>query len=79
MTNQELTQKFNQIFATPHSNLRYSVTPKSTFIFVQRAQGARIWDVEGKDYIDYLLAYGPNILGHRHSEYIQGLREPATI
>src|SRR4051812_42177019 len=32
--------------------------------FVQRAQGSRIWDVDGKEYIDYVGSWGPAILGH---------------
>jgi glutamate-1-semialdehyde 2,1-aminomutase len=32
--------------------------------FARRAQGSRIYDVDGRNYIDYCLAYGPLILGH---------------
>ena len=32
--------------------------------FVQRAKGARLWDVDGKEYIDYVGTWGPAILGH---------------
>ena len=32
--------------------------------FVDRAQGARIWDVDGNEYIDYVGTWGPAILGH---------------
>lgn len=32
--------------------------------FVDRAKGARIWDVEGKEYIDFVGTWGPAILGH---------------
>jgi glutamate-1-semialdehyde 2,1-aminomutase len=33
-------------------------------LIVERAQGARLWDVDGKDYLDYLLGQGPNFLGY---------------
>lgn len=33
-------------------------------IFFDRASGARIWDVDGNDYIDYILGQGPLLLGH---------------
>jgi glutamate-1-semialdehyde 2,1-aminomutase len=33
-------------------------------LIVERAQGARLWDADGKDYIDYLLGQGPNFLGY---------------
>ncbi len=32
--------------------------------FVERAQGSRIWDVDGNEYIDYVGSWGPAILGH---------------
>ena len=35
---------------------------------VARGEGSRIWDVDGNEYIDYLLALGPMIHGHRHPE-----------
>jgi len=34
--------------------------------FFQRADGARLWDADGNEYIDYMCAYGPNLLGYRH-------------
>jgi glutamate-1-semialdehyde 2,1-aminomutase len=34
--------------------------------FFRRAEGARLWDVDGNEYIDYLCAFGPNLLGYRH-------------
>src|SRR3954451_21145080 len=33
-------------------------------LIVDRAEGARLWDVDGKEYIDYLLGQGPNFLGY---------------
>lgn len=35
-------------------------------VFMQRANGAYFWDVDGNRYIDYLAAYGPIIAGHAH-------------
>jgi len=32
--------------------------------FFQRAKGARLWDVDGREYIDYLCGYGPNLFGY---------------
>jgi glutamate-1-semialdehyde 2,1-aminomutase len=37
-----------------------------TPLFIQRAQGSRIWDVDGNVYIDYVASWGPMILGHAH-------------
>ncbi len=34
--------------------------------FFSRADGARLWDADGNEYIDYMCAFGPNLLGYRH-------------
>ena len=34
--------------------------------FVERAAGSRLWDADGNEYIDYVLSWGPLILGHAH-------------
>jgi glutamate-1-semialdehyde aminotransferase len=36
--------------------------------FIVRADGSRFWDVDGNEYVDFLLAYGPILLGHSDSE-----------
>ena len=46
--------------------------------FVQRAQGAHIWDVDGNEYIDYVGTWGPAILGHAPSVVIDAIRETAS-
>lgn len=44
------------------SNFRYWGHDKT--IYVKRAKGARLWDIDDNEYIDYRLAYGPAILGY---------------
>lgn len=34
--------------------------------FIARADGAHIYDVEGREYLDYVCSWGPMILGHNH-------------
>jgi glutamate-1-semialdehyde 2,1-aminomutase len=46
--------------------------------FVERANGARIWDVDGTEYIDYVGTWGPAILGHAPTVVIDALREAAA-
>lgn len=36
--------------------------------YAQRAQGARYWDVDGNEYIDFMCGYGPVVLGHQHPQ-----------
>jgi glutamate-1-semialdehyde 2,1-aminomutase len=45
--------------------------------FVRRAKGARIWDVDGKDLIDYVGTWGPAILGHAPQPVIQAIQNAA--
>ncbi len=42
-------------------------------IFIERGQGARIWDIDGNSYLDYVLSWGPLILGHAHPEVIEAV------
>lgn len=44
-------------------------------IFVDRAKGARIYDVDGNEYIDYICSWGPLILGHSNEELIKGFED----
>ncbi|MCS7196758.1 MAG: glutamate-1-semialdehyde 2,1-aminomutase [Aquificaceae bacterium] len=46
-------------------------------ILVARAQGSRLWDVEGKEYIDFLMSWGPLILGHAHPAVVSAVSEQA--
>ncbi|HEY7001412.1 MAG TPA: glutamate-1-semialdehyde 2,1-aminomutase [Candidatus Udaeobacter sp.] len=46
--------------------------------FVARAKGATIWDVDGKEYIDYLGSWGPAILGHAPEIVVDAVRDAAT-
>jgi glutamate-1-semialdehyde 2,1-aminomutase len=45
--------------------------------FVQRASGARVWDVDGNAYVDYVGTWGPAILGHAHPGIIGAVRDAA--
>lgn len=42
-------------------------------VFIQRGDGAYLWDVDGNRYIDYVASWGPLILGHRHPAVIEAL------
>lgn len=41
--------------------------------FIARGEGARVYDVDGNNYIDYCLSWGPLILGHAHPEVTEAL------
>jgi glutamate-1-semialdehyde 2,1-aminomutase len=44
-------------------------------VYMDHGTGPRIWDVDGNEYIDYLAAFGPLILGHRPPRVLQAVRE----
>ncbi|MFZ8861739.1 MAG: glutamate-1-semialdehyde 2,1-aminomutase, partial [Thermocrinis sp.] len=46
-------------------------------IIATKGEGSRIWDVEGKEYIDFLMSWGPLILGHSHPRVVKALEEQA--
>src|SRR5712691_11871181 len=45
--------------------------------FAEKARGARVWDVDGNEYIDYVGTWGPAILGHAHPQIIQAVQRTA--
>ncbi|MDA1128979.1 MAG: glutamate-1-semialdehyde 2,1-aminomutase [Chloroflexi bacterium] len=45
--------------------------------FISRGQGARVWDVDGNEYIDYLGSWGPLVLGHAHPAVVEALTKTA--
>lgn len=53
------------------SSLRSAMKP--TPLFAESGEGPRILDIDGNEYIDYLLAYGPLILGHAHPSLTDGV------
>jgi glutamate-1-semialdehyde 2,1-aminomutase len=44
-------------------------------VYGERARGARVWDVDGNSYLDFILAYGTIILGHADPD----VRAPGMI
>jgi len=46
--------------------------------FIQRAAGARVYDVDGNVYIDYVGSWGPLILGHAHPQVVTAVQQAAA-
>lgn len=46
-----------------------------TPLFIDRAEGSYIYDVDGNRYIDYICSWGPNILGHSYPQVINAVKE----
>jgi glutamate-1-semialdehyde 2,1-aminomutase len=43
-------------------------------IFIKKAKGSKIYDVDGNEYIDYVLSWGPMILGHSHPAVVKSIK-----
>ena len=49
-----------------------------TPIFFKKGLGSKLWDVDGKEYIDYINSWGPMIVGHAHPEIIAAVQAAAA-
>lgn len=49
-----------------------------TPVFMERAEGAHIWDADGKRYLDYIGSWGPAILGHAHPQVVAAVQAAAA-
>ncbi|MCC6802448.1 MAG: glutamate-1-semialdehyde 2,1-aminomutase [Anaerolineae bacterium] len=52
---------FRSVGGTPH--------------FIERGEGAHVWDADGNRYIDYVLSWGPLVLGHAHAQVVAALQD----
>ncbi len=46
--------------------------------YITRAKGSRKWDVDGNEYIDYVMGHGALILGHSHPDIVRAVQEQMT-
>jgi glutamate-1-semialdehyde 2,1-aminomutase len=48
-------------------------------LFIERGNGSHIWDVDGREYIDYIGSWGPLIFGHRPPEVLKALSDVLEV
>ncbi|WP_394580185.1 glutamate-1-semialdehyde 2,1-aminomutase [Cytobacillus firmus] len=48
-------------------------------IFMERGRGSKIYDIDGNEYIDYVLSWGPLILGHTNERVVEGIKKVAEM
>ncbi|OUM99420.1 MAG: glutamate-1-semialdehyde-2,1-aminomutase [Paenibacillaceae bacterium ZCTH02-B3] len=48
-----------------------------TPVVIERGEGSRIYDIDGQSYIDFVLSWGPLIVGHAHPEVVDAIRRTA--
>ena len=81
-----MTSRSSELFAAAQKRIPGGVnSPVRAFrqvgaepFFVEHARGAKIWDVDGNEYIDYIGSWGPAILGHAPKIVIDAVREAAA-
>ncbi|MGJ7912318.1 glutamate-1-semialdehyde 2,1-aminomutase [Neobacillus sp. LXY-1] len=48
-------------------------------IFMEKGKGSKIYDIDGNEYIDYVLSWGPLILGHSNDRVVEGIKKVAEL
>ena len=61
-----------------HSPVRAFGRVGGTPIFIRAAHGSRLEDVDGREYVDFCLAFGPLILGHAHPRVLSAVQDAAA-
>lgn len=47
-------------------------------VFIKKAYGSKLWDIDGNEYIDYVGSWGPMILGHAYEPIIEAVQQMAV-
>jgi glutamate-1-semialdehyde 2,1-aminomutase len=73
------TKKSSERFELAQKHLPGGVTGNVKFyspypIYAKHAKGSHIWDLDGNEYIDYMLCFGPLILGHAHPKVVDAVK-----
>jgi glutamate-1-semialdehyde 2,1-aminomutase len=77
--NQTLFEKSQQLIpGGVNSPVRAFRSVGGTPIFFKKGLGSKLWDVDGKEYIDYINSWGPMILGHAHPEVVEAVQKAAA-
>ncbi len=78
-TSQDLFAQAQQfIVGGVNSPVRAFTSVDSQPVFIDRGEGAYLYDVEGKRYLDYVGSWGPLILGHAHPQVVAAICETAA-
>ena len=74
-----LFERANQLFpGGVNSPVRAFKSVGGTPLFIDRAEGAYVWDADGNRYIDYMGSWGPAIVGHAHPEVVAAITTAAS-
>lgn len=80
------TTKSSELFAEAQKHIPGGVnSPVRAFksvgrdpLYIQKAKGAKIWDVDGNEFVDYIGSWGPMILGHAQVDVIRAIQKSAV-
>ncbi|MDO8962113.1 MAG: glutamate-1-semialdehyde 2,1-aminomutase [Methylophilus sp.] len=77
--NQTLFEKSQQLIpGGVNSPVRAFRSVGGTPVFFKRGLGSKLWDVDGKEYIDYINSWGPMILGHAYPDVVAAVQAAAA-
>jgi glutamate-1-semialdehyde 2,1-aminomutase len=71
-SNQELLREATNLL--PGASLGSFYIPEKDDLVVDRGKGSRVWDVGGRELIDYILGSGPMVLGHAHPAVVAAVQ-----
>ena len=76
--NETLFEKSQQLIpGGVNSPVRAFRSVGGTPVFFKKGLGSKLWDVDGKEYVDYINSWGPMIVGHAHPVVIKAVQEVA--
>lgn len=75
---QAFSESINLMPGGVNSPVRAFKSVNTDPIFMESGQGAIIKDIDGNEYIDYVLSWGPLILGHTHPDVVKAVQEQAA-
>jgi glutamate-1-semialdehyde 2,1-aminomutase len=78
VTDQELRERARAVI--PGGMYGHQAAPGAGYPqFMRAGRGARVWDVDGNEYVDLMCSYGPVVLGHRHPAVEAAVAEQARL
>ena len=74
------TRKSGEWYQRASKHLPGGVTGNVKFyapypVYLRKAKGSHVWDLDGNEYIDYMLCFGPLILGHGHPRVLEAIHK----
>ncbi len=75
-TSQEMFRQANKLIpGGVNSPVRACKSVGCDPVFIKKAAGARLWDVDGNEYLDFIGSWGPMIMGHNPPEVVEAVRK----